>query len=117
MSSGKSCGGAKRRNRMKKNRATKTIVCLAALWIASPVFPDAAKTVLLAPESSLWLVGDSTLHPFTCRTTDMVLSVDIDAARAAEMPTVWDAFLDKGALSQMQLVIPVKSLKSKDAAL
>jgi polyisoprenoid-binding protein YceI len=62
------------------------------------------------PDSTLWLVGDSTLHPFTSRATLLQASGTLGA-------TSFDAILHQGALKTFDVVIPVTSLKSKDAAL
>ncbi len=101
---------------MKKNITIKTFICGAVLWMALPVYSATVKKVTLAPESALWLVGDSTLHPFTSRTTTLNLSAEMNTTASAATSTT-HALLQKGALSQLQLTIPVKGLKSKEAAL
>lgn len=74
----------------------------------------AAGTLTLAPESAVWLVGDSTLHPFTSRTQDLQLTASLIPQSTA--PAL-KAVLDEKALQQFVLAIPVKSLKSKEASL
>jgi polyisoprenoid-binding protein YceI len=60
-----------------------------------------------APESVVWLDGDSTFHPFTSRTTHFTASGTLD-------PQGLDAI---HALKTFDVVIPVTSLKSKESAL
>jgi len=62
------------------------------------------------PDSAVWLVGDSTLHPYTSRTTHFKASGTLDS------PSL-DAILQQSALKTFDVVIPVTSLKSKEAAL
>jgi hypothetical protein len=68
-----------------------------------------ARALTLKPESALWLVGDSTLHPFTSRTQQLDLFAEMAAGR--------NTLLESGALKNLKLVIPVESLKSKEVTL
>lgn len=102
---------------MKKNPVNRGLLVAAALWAASPAFSASIPTVSLTPASVLWLVGDSTLHPFSSRTSTLVVTATVDANKAAVGSSLWEAILQKGALSRLQLVIPVNSIKSKESAL
>ncbi len=94
---------------MLMKRKIKSLLWCTALWVIAPAYADLPKTVSLTPESTLWLVGDSTLHGFTCRTTTMTLTSDVDPKKTG--------LLQPGALRLMQLAIPVQHLHSKEAAL
>src|SRR5688572_17548721 len=85
---------------MKITRTNKTWVFTLLIW-GSPIFAGTSEPLLLAPESALWLVGDSTLHPFTCRTSEFQLTAEVD--RTAGRLNA-EALLE-GALKQMQLTI------------
>ena len=129
---------------MTKKRTSKTFLCLALLgttFLASPAAARDLSTLSLKeltelevvsvskiPNTSyhtqiidlqglLWLTGDSTLHPFSSRTSTMSVSATLDPIKTAETPSVWDAILHKDALTQLQLTISVKDLKSKESAL
>jgi polyisoprenoid-binding protein YceI len=64
-------------------------------------------------------VGDSTLHPFTSRTTQLKASGTLDPQVTAELsaPPIFDAVLARSALKTFDVVIPVVSLKSKESGL
>lgn len=83
-----------------------TISILAVAFCAMGTIA-AQVPLVLGPESVLWLEGDSTLHPFSSRTQNFILSAE------ATTP----AILDPGAVQQMKLKIPVKGLQSKEKAL
>jgi len=68
-------------------------------------------------EGSVWLIGDSTLHPFSSRTSTLQFSTALDFPKTEEATTVWDAILRKDALKKWELTIPVKTLKSKESSL
>jgi polyisoprenoid-binding protein YceI len=80
-----------------------------------------ATTLKLQPESTLTLTGDSTLHPFSSRSTALTLTDELDAKRVASAKAafndVFGAVLHKGALQKFDLSVPVKSLKSKESGL
>jgi polyisoprenoid-binding protein YceI len=74
----------------------------------------------LAPGSAVWLVGDSTLHPFTSRTTTVNLTSQVAAppsTSALASTQIVNAILEHGALQQFDLSISVQSLKSKESGL
>jgi len=88
-----------------------------AVLLATSAIGEAAATFTLGPDSSLWLTGDSTLHPYTCKTVELVFTKEIDTAPSTGVVDLWDAVLKKSALKHLRLTIPVKSLKSKESAL
>jgi len=101
---------------MNMKRIWTTFAGLAVLAIALPAVAE-TPNILLAPESSISLVGDSTLHPFSCKSAGIVLSSALDPAVVSAAPDIWNAVLQKNALKQMRLTVPVKTLKSKESAL
>lgn len=87
------------------------IACLVGIVSFASAAP---RPVLVQPDSQLWLVGDSTLHAFTSRTTSL------DVAAEAETPatiSLGESLLAADNLRTFTLSVPVQSLKSKDAAL
>ncbi len=88
---------------------------------AAALAPSTATVALvLQPGSTLWLVGDSTLHPFTCHTTELTIDPALDRAKVASgshSAAIVAAMLQLNALAKLDVMIPVKSLKSKEASL
>jgi len=64
-----------------------------------------AGSLVLAPESRLWLEGDSTLHPYKSTATQLA----VVGEAAAESPA---GLLQAGAVAGFALTVPVKGLKS-----
>jgi polyisoprenoid-binding protein YceI len=89
---------------------THLLLMFVLLWPMTAV--AASHSAAVMPESAVWLVGDSTLHPFTSRSSQ----VQVVGAVNAEGGAV-DAILKSGALKSFDVVIPVQSLKSKESAL
>jgi hypothetical protein len=83
------------------------IILLTPAWVIS------APVLTLGPESTLSLTGDSTLHPFTSRTSQLQVTAEIDPSAGDPIP----AILEKQALKHFDLTLPVKSLKSKESSL
>src|SRR5688572_22811647 len=113
MSDVKSCDAHKENAVMNTKRMSKAWLFAVMMWTA-PAYAGAAHTLTLSTGSMVWLEGDSTLHPFTSKTSDLGLTADV--APADPSPNDMAALLN-GGVKQMQLTIPVKSLKSKEAAL
>ncbi len=79
-----------------------------------------SRSLVIAPNSSLWLVGDSTLHPFTCRTTQLNVSTSLDpqaTSAALSSKALLDSVLHQNVLKQLRVSIPVQSLKSHESSL
>ena len=65
-----------------------------------------------APDSKLWLDGNSTLHKFKSSATKMNISLTLSPADAAPADAV-----KKGAAKTIDVVIPVEGLKSGEKGL
>jgi hypothetical protein len=71
-----------------------------------------------APESTLWLDGDSTLHPFTSRATRLEVNATLDPGSAASLtPEIYNAVVQRSAVKALTVTIPVRELKSKESGL
>lgn len=79
---------------------------LSALLFLGAGSASAARLVL-APESVLWLSGDSTLHVYHSTATELRASGEMGVLKP----------FPAGPLSRFELVVPVKGLKSGKAAL
>jgi polyisoprenoid-binding protein YceI len=75
-----------------------------------------AAALTLEPNSTLWLVGDSTLHPFTSRTSQIQTAAQVDLG-ASTAQDVLNAVLQRQGLKTFDVSIPVKSLKSNESGL
>jgi hypothetical protein len=69
--------------------------------------PVSAARLVLAPESHLWLEGDSTLHVYHSTATELRAGGEMDSLRPFPM----------GAIAGFELVVPVKGLKSGKSGL
>ena len=87
-----------------------TIVLLAALCLGRGANAVPPQTLSLQPESAIWLVGDSTLHAFTCLSKQFQVTAEADAPGT-------EAILQRNALKRLDVVVPVKTLQSKESAL
>jgi len=78
-----------------------------------------SKELTLTSESALWLAGDSTLHPFTSRTSQLKLNAVLDAQEASAAPAkdVVQEILQQDGLKTFNLSIPVEALKSGHSGL
>ena len=74
--------------------------------------PDAFQKANLAEESRLWLVGDSTLHHYESDAK----KIELDA-RFAAGPGSIDEKLRSGGLTELEVTIPVRDMKSHSAQL
>src|SRR5262249_44570423 len=101
--------------------ARRAAILLALLsWTGSPLYALTDQTLCLQPGSALWLVGDSTLHSFTSRTTQLLVTAQLDPrsiASAASEGQALAAVLQRGALKQLDITVPVKTLKSGESGL
>jgi len=84
---------------------------IAALLLISAVPAFAADTgaaspVALAPESRLWLVGDSTLHAYS------VVAEKVDVAVAADPGAPLHAAMREGKMKALSVRVPVAQLRS-----
>lgn len=80
----------------------------------------ATPNLTLRSGSTLQLLGDSTLHAFTAKSSQTLVTTELDAqavSTATSENDVYAAVLEKKALKRMDVVVPVKTLKSKEAAL
>lgn len=82
--------------------ALATAFCTVAVLGATPASFAAKGGIDFLPESKIWLEGDSTLHRYEATAKKFQASAD------------WDG---KGALSGLEVVIPVKDLKSNNGDL
>ncbi len=69
---------------------------------------QASETLVLQQGSSLSLHGDSSLHPFVSTTTQIRASAVVDPANKV---------LPNGALKHLEIVVPVKTIKSHEGGL
>jgi len=75
--------------------------------MATPQASSASSTWVLAPNSAVWLIGDSTLHGYSSRTQDVKI-----IGEGVVGPVV-----TRDTLKRLHVAIPVESLKSNDPAL
>jgi len=89
----------------------------AAIAAAQPAaLPRAA--VSLGAGSELWLEGTSTLHDYESRTSTLGFTLRRDAAQADPADAAaLDGWLRAGGLRGLELVVPVKSMRSGKTAL
>src|SRR4051812_28267935 len=90
---------------MLTKQISKIFLCVAVLAVTRPAFCESVAAPQLAAGSSLWLVGDSTLHPFTNRTVDGVQSMEIDPARLSGSTQAGDALLKPGAVKTYEFKV------------
>lgn len=83
------------------------ITALAALFLLGAGGSAQAARLALAPESGLWLTGDSTLHVYHSTATVLRGSGEMDVTKP--FPT--------GAIKSFEFSVPVKGLKSGKAGL
>lgn len=81
----------------------------------TPALSASSQNLTLTPDSALWLVGDSTLHPFTSRTSQLQMTAELDPQTVPG--DALHAILQKQALKRFDLSIPVNALKSKESGL
>jgi len=89
--------------------ATSPVFILFALLIVNLAIAQANPGIAVAVKngSSLQLDGTSTLHDFTCKTSDIQGTIMVDPAQLAN--GIKDA---KSLITQVNITIPVKSIKS-----
>ncbi|MNK90741.1 YceI-like domain protein [compost metagenome] len=75
-----------------------------ASWSPSAL---AAPGVDFQPSSKIWIEGNSTLHPFKATSKNWQIKATVTPGKAAKI----------GDITELDVVIPVKSLKSGDGAL
>src|SRR5690349_12305070 len=78
--------GPARKKGTPMNTQTMLKKALPALPIAV-FFLLGAKSLNVTPDSSVWLVGDSTLHPFTAKTSQVQLTDSVDPQAGADVFT------------------------------
>ncbi len=83
--------------------------------IAVPGALAAGEPKISFSESRLRLEGDSTLHPYTSKTRDLRIVATLDPSRASGEDL--DDWIAAGRLSELEVTIPVKSLKSGEGLL
>lgn len=79
---------------------------LAAPAALAPAFASAPERVAFGPPSKVWLAGDSTLHPYTSTATKFQATVAVTRVKGGQP-----------RYSDLEVVIPVLSLKSGNGAL
>lgn len=79
----------------------------AALVLAGLCAPAAAAQLRLAPESALWLTGDSSLHVYHSTATELSGTGEMDVTKP----------FPAGAIKGFSFVVPVKGLRSGKAGL
>ena len=103
---------------MRPSLLRRSIFFMALFWVwGSPGTSWTASAFSLQPESKLWLVGDSTLHPFTSQATELRLTSELDPSAFCSSPACIDGVLHKGTLKAMDVVVPVQKLKSHESGL
>ncbi len=102
---------------MIKKLLNKIVMLCVVFSVTGPIFSEPLPTLQLGTGSSLWLTGDSTLHPYTSKTQELFQSSRLDLARVPSGVSLWDAVLKSTALKELELKIPVKTLKSKESGL
>lgn len=78
-----------------------------ALTLAATSTGAQGSRLELADGSRLWIDGTSTLHNWTCRTTDLRASVELGNGAAS--------VLGVGALTRADVIVPVKTLRCGNA--
>ena len=103
---------------MNRLHARWTVVLLGTLAFHAFLGAAEIKTLTLRPESTLSLNGDSTLHPFSSRATQLNAQSELDShlATASESET-FKAVLQAGGLKHFKFTVPVTGLKSKESSL
>ena len=86
---------------------------LSFILISFALSSGGAASLSVNPESSLWLVGDSTLHPFTSKTSELTITSELAPGSGDALA----AILDKQSLTKFEFSLPVTSLKSKEKGL
>jgi polyisoprenoid-binding protein YceI len=84
------------------------ILSAALLLLA---LPASAVELSLAPSSTLWIEGDSTLHPYSSTSTALAVAFSLEAPGEAS------AALAAKAPARMTVTVPVESLKSAHSGL
>jgi polyisoprenoid-binding protein YceI len=84
------------------------ILSAALLLLA---LPASAVELSLAPSSTLWIEGDSTLHPYSSTSTALAVAFSLEAPGEAS------AALAAKAPARMTVTVPVESLKSAHGGL
>lgn len=87
------------------------VLLWAGLASARPVRAENAGRALLAPESRLWLEGNSTLHPFHSTATQMSGALELSVPGPAAGERLLD-LVRAGLARDMNVRIAVKGLKS-----
>ncbi|MCG3204661.1 MAG: hypothetical protein KCHDKBKB_01376 [Elusimicrobia bacterium] len=103
---------------MKRKLGTWTLALLlnSGLCFSAPVATPEPSTqkpatqVVLAPESKLWLIGDSTLHAYSATATELEFNVDVQPASE----NIYEA-IKTGGLKSLQVKVAVTGLKSGKA--
>lgn len=80
-----------------------TVIALATALSAIPALSGAQSRLEVQQGSRLWIEGTSTLHAWTCRTSEL--------KAAFELGGTADAIPGAGALSKVAVDVPVKSMK------
>jgi hypothetical protein len=86
-------------------------ILTAAVFLAFP-FSHAIAAAQLLPESRLWLVGDSTLHPYSTTARDIAVTLEGDFSVGGLAKNVAD-----GKMTQLDVMIPVVKMKSEHSGL
>jgi hypothetical protein len=116
----KSCAANKEGLNMRRSIKYCLLMSLAFTCVAQTHANGASpQSLVLGPNSAVWLVGDSTLHPFTSRSGQLQIAASINAQADASGGSTppFESILNQGALKTFDLTIPVNSLKSKESAL
>jgi polyisoprenoid-binding protein YceI len=95
------------------------VMSFAFALVEQPSAAAWARNLSSGPASSVWLVGDSTLHPFSSRSTQLQASglLDPQTTTTAVGTSFYESVLHQQDLKTFDVAIPVTSLKSKEAAL
>jgi polyisoprenoid-binding protein YceI len=102
-------------------KLTSTVAFIACFLLAAVALvaaePAAPTTSLgLAPDSRLWLAGDSTLHPYTSNATKVEATARVDGSLSGG-PAVARAVIVEGGLKSLSVSVPVEGLKSGESGL
>lgn len=100
--------------------AVACMTVLAALWVPPTTAqnPELPATITLGPGSALWLEGKSNLRGFESRTTKVSVKFTRDPNTSApSTPKELAAFLRASGVRNLQVEVPVTSLRSSKAGL
>jgi polyisoprenoid-binding protein YceI len=91
-------------------------LALAAVALAAAEPAATTTSLVLAPNSRLWLAGDSTLHPFTSNATKVEATGRLDLSPAGS-PADPRAAIAGGGLKNLSVAVPIDGLKSGESGL